>query len=120
MYEHKSQKLAPASVYYGRIRRNALLALYIVLVFLAIGMAGYKITIPEFSWYDSFVNAAMILSGMGPMIDNNIHLSDASKVFAGIYALLSGIAFLSTFGLLIAPVVHRFFHKLHIQDETRS
>jgi len=117
MYESKHEKLAPASVYYRRLWKNFFLSLGILLVSLLIGVAGYKITIPEFDYYDSLLNASMILSGMGPVIDANIHLGNAAKIFASIYALFSGITFLSTFGLLIAPVIHRFFHKLHIQDQ---
>jgi hypothetical protein len=58
----------------------------------------------------------MILSGMGPIIDANIHLTNAAKVFASMYALFSGVAFISTIGLIIAPVAHRFFHKLHLEE----
>lgn len=116
MYEHKKQKLAPVSVYYKRIRKNALMAVCILLICLFIGALGYKMTIPAFDWYDSFLNASMILSGMGPMIDPQIILSKAAKIFATVYALFSGVAFLSTFSLLLAPIVHRFFHKIHIED----
>jgi hypothetical protein len=80
-------------------------------------MLGYKLTIPEFDWYDSLLNASMILSGMGPIIDAHIQLSNSAKVFASFYALFSGVTFLSTFGLLIAPVAHRFFHKLHLEND---
>ena len=75
-----------------------------------------KITIPEFDWYDSLLNASMILSGMGPAVDCSITLTKEAKVFASVYALFSGITFLSTFGLLIAPVLHRFFHKIHLEE----
>jgi len=56
------------------------------------------------------------LSGMGPIIDPAIQLSNTAKVFASLYALFSGVAFISTIGLIIAPIAHRFFHKLHIED----
>ncbi len=117
MYENKKQKLAPPSVYYHRIRKSVFLSLCILIIFLCAGAVGYKITIPEFDWYDSFLNASMILSGMGPMIDPKIILTNTAKVFATVYALLSGVVFLSTFSLLIAPVAHRFFHKLHLEDK---
>jgi hypothetical protein len=116
MYEHKKQKLAPVSVYYQRIRKSALMAFCILVIFLLMGAVGYKLTIHEFDWYDSFLNASMILSGMGPMIDPQIILTKSAKVFATVYALFSGVAFLSTFSLLIAPIVHRFFHKIHVED----
>ena len=85
---------------------------------LLIGVLGYKFTIPEFDWYDSLLNASMILSGMGPMIDADIKLTNTAKVFASVYALFSGVAFITTIGILIAPMAHRFFHKLHIEDDS--
>ena len=116
MYENKKQKLAPVAVYYKRLRKSVFLAICILVICLFMGALGYKMTIPEFDWYDSFLNASMILSGMGPMIDPQIILTRPAKVFATVYALFSGVAFLSTFSLLIAPVVHRFFHRIHIED----
>lgn len=116
MYENKKQRLAPRHVFYQRLRYNAMLACGILLASLAIGVAGYKLTVPEFDYYDSLLNASMILSGMGPVIDAGIELTKTAKVFASFYALFSGITFLSTFGILIAPILHRFFHKLHITD----
>ena len=88
-----------------------------LLACLVIGIIGYKATIPEFDWYDSLLNASMILSGMGPVIDSNIHLTNSAKVFASVYALFSGVAFITTIGIVIAPIAHRFFHKLHIDEK---
>ncbi len=116
MFENKKQKLAPPAVYFHRIRKSVFLSIGILIIFLTAGATGYKLTIPEFDWYDSFLNASMILSGMGPIIDQEINLTNTAKVFATVYALISGVVFLSTFGLLIAPVVHRFFHKIHLEE----
>lgn len=116
MYEHKTQPLATKEKYFKRVSLNLFFSTAILLVCLLIGVIGYKATIPEFDWYDSLLNASMILSGMGPIIDANIHLSNTAKVFASIYALFSGVAFISTIGLILAPVVHRFFHKLHLEE----
>ncbi|MFZ1784078.1 MAG: hypothetical protein WAU23_02655 [Ferruginibacter sp.] len=116
MYEHKKQKLAPVKVYYRRLWTNAIVGIAIMALCLFIGVLGYKITIPELDWYDSLLNASMILSGMGPMIDPSIILTKSAKVFASLYALFSGVAFISTIGILIAPIAHRFFHKLHVED----
>lgn len=120
MYEHKKQKLAPVSVYYRRLWTNAFAGFLIMGICLLIGVVGYKLTIPELDWYDSLLNASMILSGMGPIIDVNIVLSKSAKVFASIYALFSGVAFIGTIGILIAPIAHRFFHKLHIEDSSAA
>jgi len=118
MVDRKKQKLAPVKVYYQRLWKNALFGTSIMLVCLLIGVVGYKFTIPELDWYDSLLNASMILSGMGPMISPEINLTNTAKVFASMYALFSGVAFISTIGLLIAPIAHRFFHKLHIEDDS--
>ena len=117
MYEHKSQKLATRKQYRSRIRKNFFLSVLVISISLLLGIIGYKITVPEFDWYDSLLNASMILSGMGPVIDQNIVLTPSAKVFASIYALFSGVTFLTTFSLLMAPIVHRFFHKMHLEDE---
>lgn len=78
-------------------------------------MLGYH-HFAKMSWIDSYLNAAMILSGMGPVGD--LPNNDA-KIFAGSYALFSGIIFLVTFAIIIAPIFHHFFHKLHLEDSTK-
>ncbi len=80
---------------------------------LFIGMLGYHF-IAGFSWIDAFLNASMILAGMGPLNPLN---SDASKLFAGIYALFSGVVFLVIVGVLFAPIFHRFLHRFHLEFE---
>ncbi|HQW84501.1 MAG TPA: hypothetical protein PK987_08575 [Ferruginibacter sp.] len=117
---HKKGKLLPVAVFYKRLWKNAVVGLTIMAISLLIGILGYKLTIPQLDWYDSLLNASMILSGMGPMIDSNIKLTNTAKVFASIYALFSGVAFISTIGILIAPIAHRFFHKLHVEDSDTS
>lgn len=116
MYEHKKQALASTKVFYERLWKNFLVATLFLLICLSIGVIGYKLTIPDFDWYDSLLNASMILSGMGPIIDPKISLTSTAKVFASIYALFSGVAFISTIGIVIAPIAHRFFHKLNIEE----
>ena len=69
------------------------------------------------SWLDAFVNAAMILSGMGPLTPLQ---TSAGKLFAGFYALFSGLAFITTVGIILAPVVHRFFHKFHLEHDSQD
>jgi hypothetical protein len=116
MYEHKKKPLASKQVFYQRLWKNFFLAIIFLSVSLLIGIVGYKLTVPQFSWYDSLLNASMILSGMGPIIDSTIQLSNVAKVFASLYALFSGVAFISTIGIVIAPIAHRFFHKFNIED----
>ncbi len=117
MKETIKKGLATKKIFYKRIWNNALVAMLIMSICLLIGVVGYKLTIPEFDWYDSLLNTSMILSGMGPIIDTNIVLTNQAKVFASVYALFSGIAFISTIGILIAPLAHRFFHQLHLEDQ---
>jgi hypothetical protein len=87
-------------------------AFAIVAVALAIGMIGYRTT-EQLSWLDSFLNAAMILSGMGEVAPLT---TVSGKLFAGLYALFSGLLILVTAGILAAPLVHRLLHRLHLDD----
>ena len=117
MFENKKQQLVPARVYYQRVGKYFLYSGLLMAASLALGVIGYKMTVPQFGWYDSLLNASMILGGMGPVIGSDIVLSNTAKLFASFYALFCGIAYLTTSGLLIAPIVHRFFHKLHLEHD---
>lgn len=81
-----------------------------VLISLAIGMAGFMHFFPSLDWADAFVNAAMLLSGMGPMAQPE---TTGAKLFAGCYALYSGLMLVATTGVVLAPLVHRFLHVMH-------
>jgi len=116
MYENKKQALASSKVFYKRLWRNVNIASLFLSSCLLVGIFGYKFTVPQFSWYDSLLNASMILSGMGPIIDANIQLTNTAKVFASVYALFSGVAFITTIGVIIAPIIHRFFHILNLEE----
>lgn len=116
-YEHKSQPLASKKVFFSRIWKNLFVATLFLAFCLLIGILGNKWTIPEFSWYDSLLNASMILSGMGPMVAPEIHMTNIAKVFASMYAIFSGVAFISAIGMIITPVAHRLFHKLNIEEK---
>lgn len=108
----KPSQPVPANLFLRRMTRNVAAGLTMILVSLGIGMAGYH-HFEKMSWIDAFVNAAMILSGMGPVSPLQ---TDMGKLFAGIYALFSGILFLVIIALIFAPIVHRFFHKMHLED----
>ena len=116
MFEHRSKPLLPRRQFYSRMAWCAALALLVVIVALGIGMLGYH-GFESLSWLDAFLNAAMILSGMGPVSSLQ---TDAGKIFAGCYALFSGLAFLSSIGIFAAPVVHRFLHKFHQEEAKRD
>jgi len=113
MYEHKKQALASKAVYIKRIRKNILFAIGILFFSLSIGVIGYKIIIPEFDWYDSLLNASMILSGMGPVVTIQ---TNAGKLFSSFYAIFSGVVFITSISILIAPTAHRFFHSMNLED----
>lgn len=80
---------------------------------LGIGVVGYHF-IAGLPWIDALLNASMILTGMGPV---NVLPSNAAKVFASLYALFSGVVFISLMGLLLSPIAHRVLHKFHVSDE---
>ena len=87
-----------------------------VAVALAIGMAGYHF-FEDMNWVDAFVNAAMILSGMGPVATLQ---TNAGKIFAGCYALFSGLMFITVTGIVLAPVAHRALHKFHLESGRKN
>ena len=112
MFEHRRDQLLPRREYFRRLGRHALLAGGILLVALGLGMAGYH-CFEGLGWIDAFANAAMILSGMGPLTPLT---TSGGKLFAGINALFSGVSFLTVVGVLLAPVVHRALHKFHLES----
>ena len=113
MYEHHSEPLLPIARFWVRMLRGLLFAILGIACGDFIGMLGYR-HFEDMSWLNAFLNASMILGGMGPV--NELH-TDGGKLFAGFYALFSGLAFMAIFGLLITPVIHRVIHAFH---STRS
>ena len=110
MFERHHQPLLSQSAFFWRVARYAAAATAIVMGSLGIGMLGYHF-FEGLDWLDAFVNAAMLLGGMGPVTE--LHTS-AGKLFAGCYALYSGLIFLLAAGVILAPIVHRFFHHFHL------
>jgi hypothetical protein len=89
------------------------IALAIIAVSVAMGMTGY-VRLEHLSWLDAFLNAAMLLGGMGPV---NAPVTDAGKLFAGIFALYAGLVFIVTAALLFTPLLHRLMHHFHWDDK---
>jgi hypothetical protein len=112
-FEGYRDPLASRSVFYRRLVINGLTAGVLVLASLFVGMIGYH-WLAGLAWIDAFQNAAMILSGMGPV--DELHANGA-KFFAGCYAIYSGLALIATAGVTIAPILHRFLHRFHLEDE---
>ncbi|MHB8634623.1 MAG: hypothetical protein ACYDBQ_11800 [Thermoplasmatota archaeon] len=109
MFEKKHEPLLPFRLFVIRLVRSAGLAIVVVASALLMGVLGYHY-VASFGWIDSLLNASMILAGMGPV---GTLPSAAAKVFASLYALFSGIAFLAVAGILVAPVAHRVLHWFH-------
>lgn len=114
MFEPISRPVLPRRQFLSRMTRAVLLGAGMIVISLAIGMAGYLYFFPKLDWADAFVNAAMILSGMGPLATPE---TTGAKLFSGCYALYSGLMLVMSAGVVFAPVVHRFLHKLHADED---
>jgi hypothetical protein len=108
--EHRSQRLLSRGAFLRRWVLFAMIALGLIAGSLALGMVGYRV-FEGMSWLDAFLNAAMLLGGMGPVTE--LH-HPAGKVFAGLYAMFSGLVLLVSVGVMLAPVFHRFLHRFHV------
>ena len=113
MFEHRSKHLLPRREYYKRVVRHAAMGVAVIAISLGLGMIGYH-TFESLPWIDAFVNAAMILSGMGPVATLQ---TDGGKIFAGCYAIFSGLALIAILGIIFAPVIHRALHKFHLEEK---
>jgi len=109
--------MPPRELFFRRLAKNGSIAIGVIGGGLVIGMIGYH-GLGGLTWQEAFYYAAMILSGEGPPPDpqalagvglSHLHL------FAGFYALFSGVTFITTVGVLFAPVVHRFLHRFHLE-----
>jgi hypothetical protein len=115
-FERRTDPILSPRQFAWRVAICAAIGLGLVVVSLAVGMVGYR-SLFGISWTDAFLNASMILSGMGPLADAQTR---GAKLFAGLYALYSGFAVLAIASVFFAPIVHRFLHYLHADpdDET--
>ena len=105
-FEHHRQPLASRDHFARRLLKFAGYSAAFLAVSLLVGMGGL-------GWVDALLEASMILTGMGPVSPMP---SDAAKIFASAYAVFSGVAFLTTFSILIAPILHRILHRLHLNE----
>jgi hypothetical protein len=114
MFERRKEPLISRKAFFKRMVRFVLIALAIDAGSLFIGVIGYH-ALEGLSWIDSLLNAAMILGGMGPV--SELH-TIPGKLFASFYAIYSGVIFLVVAGVLLAPVIHRFMHRFHLEDRS--
>jgi hypothetical protein len=112
-FEHRRERLAPDAIFQKRLLRNGMWSAAIIAIALAVGIVGYM-GLEGMRLVDAFVNAAMILSGMGPMGELK---HDSAKIFAGSYALVSGLLIFAVAGVALVPVFHRMMHRFHLQDD---
>lgn len=116
MFERRHLKLAPPEVYHRRLLTAGSIGLALIAGSLLVGIAGYML-LERLAFADAFLNAAMILSGMGPLHNP---ATTAGKFFAGLYAIYCGFAVLGIAALMFAPFVHRVFHRFHIAEAQGS
>lgn len=112
-FEYKEGQLASPTRFVGRLLTNIFASLLLIGVALGAGMYGYHAT-EGMDWLDAFLNSAMLLGGMGPVTPL---ATDDGKLFAGIYALVCGLVFVLASGVVLAPVLHRVLHALHVDDD---
>lgn len=115
-FEKKTEPVASNPAFYNRLAKSLLSALGLIGLSLLIGMAGYHY-IEGMDGVDAYLNATMILSGMGPV---GALQTSAGKIFAGTYALYSGVVLIFSTGIILAPVVHRVLHQFHVDDDENS
>src|SRR5438046_5098214 len=113
-YEAKHQPLLSRRAFIRRLARSCGVAGFLIGLSLFGGMIGYR-TFEGMDWIDAFANASMILSGMGPLEPLK---TPGGKLFAGCYALYSGLVLVLASGIILAPVVHRMFHRFHLEEES--
>jgi hypothetical protein len=116
MSEHRHTPLAPRNLFLRRLAQNAGIALLAVGGSLVVGMWGYRY-FESLTWLDAFLNAAMLLGGMGPV---ETPTTEGGKLFAGLYALYAGMVVLVAASILVAPVMHRYMHKFHLESRERQ
>jgi hypothetical protein len=113
MFERRHDPLAPIPVFVKRLIASLAIALALIAFALTIGISGYHL-LGGLGWIDSLLEASMILGGMGPV---NQLTGDGVKIFASMYALFSGLIFIALMGVVLSPIVHRFMHKFHVDEE---
>lgn len=113
MYERTDHPLLSRAKFLRRVARHISGALMFLALALIIGVLGYHY-LAHLKWIDSFLNASMILGGMGPV---DPLPSNAAKIFASCYAIFCGVGFIGIAGIMLAPFAHRLLHRLHIEGK---
>lgn len=114
LFEHHTQPVLAPRRFLARLLYSGMVAFALIGISLFIGMAGYH-TLEGLGWMDAFLNASMLLGGMGPV---DLPVTSGGKLFAGLYALYCGLAVILVAGVLIAPIAHRLLHHFHMENST--
>ena len=115
MHNYNIKKLPHRKHFLTKLGKNLFIAFAFLLASLFIGVWGYHYFM-HLGFADSLINASMILAGMGPVDHAD---TDAAKIFASVYAIYSGIAFISSMAFLFIPILHRFLHKFHLDIQEK-
>lgn len=114
-FEHRAQPVLSPHRFLIRLAHSGIIAFALIVVSLLIGMVGYHV-LEGVSWIDAFLNASMLLGGMGPV---TVPVTFGGKLFAGLYALYCGLAVILVAGVILAPVAHRILHTFHMESRNR-
>jgi hypothetical protein len=115
-FEHRGQEVASLKQFFLRLGSYGLFSLILISFSLGIGISGYHF-LGQLNWLDSFHMSCMILTGMGPVAEMT---TVGAKIFSSIYALYSGVAFLSIAAVFFAPIIHRLLHILHVESDSKG
>ena len=111
-FEHRAQPVISSRQFLVRLGHSGLIAVGFISISLLLGMVGYHV-LEELSWIDAFLNASMLLGGMGPVTPP---ATFGGKLFAGLYALYCGLAVILVAGVILAPIAHRVLHRFHVES----
>ena len=113
IYESRKSPPLSRAKFLQRLALHAMVSILLAFISLLAGILGYM-HFENLAWHDAFLNAAMLLGGMGPV---NAPVTDGGKLFAGIYALYAGLVFLIVVGVMLAPILHRLLHLFHWEEK---
>ncbi len=114
--EHRAERLLPLKEFYRRLILFGLLSLGIILLSLALGILGYM-SLEGQDMIDAFLNAAMLMGGMGPVRVLN---TAGGKIFAGLYAMYCGFILIFSVAIFMTPIFHRLLHRFHLEGRDKT
>ena len=109
---HRHRRRAALRRLIHKSARHGAIVVVLLTAAMGIGASGYHY-LDGLPWLDAALNAAMILTGMGPV---SPLVNPGAKVFAIFYSLFSGVFFLTMVAVLLAPALHHFLHRFHLES----